>query len=213
MANYQLKAEPRSVVGSAAVKELHRNRLVPANVYGRDKANALISIESREMEKALASGEHLIDLNIGDEQRVVIIKEIQKEPVKGYIQHVDFYEVSMDRAIDTTVPIILEGTLESVTGVVTQILRELSISCLPGAIPDNIRVDISGMAIGDSLQVGKLDIPEGITVINDPDEAVVSIAAPTEIEEEEVEEADEEVEGIDEESEEADTETEESDEA
>lgn len=213
MANYQLKAEPRSVVGSAAVKELRRNRLVPANVYGRDKANALISIESREMEKALASGEHLIDLNIGDEQRVVIIKEIQKEPVKGYIQHVDFYEVSMDRAIDTTVPIILEGTLESVTGVVTQILRELSISCLPGAIPDNIRVDISGMAIGDSLQVGKLDIPEGITVINDPDEAVVSIAAPTEIEEEEVEEADEEVEGIDEESEEADTETEESDEA
>ncbi len=212
MANYQLKAEPRSAVGSAAVKELRRNRLVPANVYGRDKANALISIESREMEKALASGEHLIDLNIGDEQRVVIIKEIQKEPVKGYIQHVDFYEVSMDRAIDTTVPIILEGTLESVTGVVTQILRELSISCLPGAIPDNIRVDISGMAIGDNLQVGNLDIPEGITVINDPDEAVVSIAAPTEIEEE-AEEADEEVEGIDEESEEADTETEESDEA
>ncbi len=215
MANYQLKAEPRTAVGTAAAKRLRHQRLVPANVYGRDKANALISIELQEMEKALASGEHLIDLNIGDEERVVIVKEVQKEPIKGYIQHVDFYEVSMDRAIDTTVPIIVEGTSASEEGVVNHVLRELSISCLPGAIPDNITVDITGMVIGDSIQVANLDIPEGITVINEPDEAVVSIAAPTEIVEEEPEEevdVELDADGLEVETEEEEAEAEESDE-
>ncbi len=190
MANYQLKAELRTEVGSAAVKKMRRQRIVPANVYGRDKTNALISLELGEIEKALTSGEHLIDLNIDNEERVVIVKEIQKDPVKGDIQHVDFYEVSMDRAIETSVPIVLEGEPDSSEGVVTHILRELSISCLPGAIPDNIIVDITGLIIGDSILIDNLDIPADVTVLNEADEAVVTIAAPTEIVEEEVEEID-----------------------
>lgn len=208
MANYQLNAELRSELGTATAKKIRRNRLVPANVYGHKKENVNISVTSRDIEKALASGEHLIDLSFGDETRVVVIKDLQNDPVRGTVQHVDFYEVSMDREIEMVTVVSLEGEAEreSDGGIVNLILRELNISCLPSSIPDNLVVDVSGMVIGDSVTIADITIPEGVTVNHDLDEIIVTISVPA-AEEEETEEVDEldgeEVEETEETSEEA----------
>lgn len=191
MANYQLAAKPRTTIGTAAAKRIRRENLVPANVYGREKDNENIVIDIRELEKALSAAGQLIDLNVEDQSRVVIMKEMQRDPIKGTIQHVDFYEVSMDRPIDTTVAIRLDGEAdrESDGGIVNQVLRQLDISCLPGVIPNSIHIDVSSLTIGDTILVSDLDIPEGVNVLNDIDEVVVAISAPSmEVEEEEEEE-------------------------
>lgn len=192
MANYQLNAKIRTEVGTAAAKELRRAQAVPASVYGHEKENVNVSVLLRDIEKALASGEHLIDLSYGDDSKVVIVKELQNDPVKGTIQHIDFYEVSMDREIETNTIVIVDGeaTRETDGGIVNLILRELSISCLPNAIPDNLVVDVSGLAIGESITIGDLTIPEGVTVNHDLDEVIVTISVPAA----EVEETDEDAE-------------------
>lgn len=130
---------------------------------------------------------------MGSEKRTVLIKEVQRDPVKGTLQHIDFYEVAMDRPVDTTVGVLLtgEGERESDGGIVNLVVRELAISCLPSQIPEHITVDISAMAIGDTLLIKDLQIPDGITVNQNPDEVVVTIAAPAraaEVDEAEAEE-------------------------
>lgn len=211
MANYHLNAEVRSGTGKAVAKKLRRNNLVPGSVYGRGKANHVISIKLGDMDRAIQSGANLIDLSFGDSIKTVIIKEVQMEPVRGLVQHVDFYEVSMDRAIDTTVAIILSGEedREADGGVLNQVLRELSISCLPGDIPDALTVDVSKLVVGDSIQVSDLVLPEEVTVLTELDDVVATVTVPEAIVEETDEDADADVDGEETEATEEDTETEE----
>ncbi len=190
MANYQLQAELRSVTGTREVKKLRKSAVVPAHVYGRQKENVLVSIAQRDLDKALSSGAGLIDLQINGTAKTVIVKEIQKDPLQGKYQHVDFYEVSMDRAIETTVVVSLigEDVRESDGGIVAQTLRELSISCLPNAIPESIEVNVADLVIGDSIYVKDLQAMEGVAVINDAEDIIVRVTPPTAEEELDTEE-------------------------
>jgi large subunit ribosomal protein L25 len=185
MANYQLAAEVRTAFGTNAVKKLRREKLVPGNVYGRNNDNVHLLVAERELEKAIQSGEPLIDLAVGGEKKIVLIKDLQRDFVRGTIDHVDFYEVSMDKPVDTTVFVVLTGEeeRESDGGLVNLVMRELNISCLPMDIPDNITIDVSQMVIGDTITVSDLDLGGKITVNQDPDEVIVTVAAPTKVEE------------------------------
>lgn len=129
--------------------------------------------------------EPLIDLAVGGEKKIVLIKDLQRDFVRGTIDHVDFYEVSMDKPVDTTVFVVLTGEeeRESDGGLVNLVMRELNISCLPMDIPENITIDVSQMVIGDTITVSDLDLGGKITVNQDPDEVIVTVAVPTKVEE------------------------------
>jgi large subunit ribosomal protein L25 len=117
---------------------------------------------------------------------VVLVKELQRDPVSARALHADFYAVDLEQAIQVAVPIHVKGTAPGVTngGILDHALRELQIECLPRAIPDQILVDVSQLEIGMSLHVRDLVLPEGVKLMSDPDLSVVSVVVPAALEEE-----------------------------
>lgn len=194
MSNYQLRAEPRSIVGKK-VRFLRREGLVPANVYGH-AASTAIQVAARDVENTIhrAGRTQLISLEIGGESTTVLLKDWQRHPYKGTLLHADFYRVAMTETLRMDVPIRLSGdapAVKSANGSPFQPLSFLSVECLPANIPEAIDVDISGLEeIDASIYVRDLVAPEGVTILTDGDEMVVKIMAPTvEIEAEPVAEA------------------------
>jgi len=135
-----------------------------------------------------------------------MIKEIQVDPVKQNILHVDLYAISMDKKISVEVPITLTGTAVGVSdegGILQQVSRTLEISCLPDRIPEAFELEVTALAIGDSLHVSDLEIPEGVDVLVEDELTIASVVPPTKVEEIEPEVLEEEEEGeeVDEEAE------------
>ncbi|MFW5686881.1 MAG: 50S ribosomal protein L25, partial [Halanaerobium sp.] len=122
------------------------------------------------------------------------IKDYQKDVIKQNLLHVDFQFISMDEKITVSVPMHLEGEAAGVRdgGVLQQLLREIEIDALPAEIPEEITIDISELEVGESLSVADLELPEGIDLVTDSDEVIVTVVTPTELIEEEVEEEEEE---------------------
>jgi large subunit ribosomal protein L25 len=148
-----------------------------------------ISLDPRLLEKLLSTSDAgmntLIDLAVAGRSdlagKVVLVKELQRHPVRGSLVHADLYEVDLTQAIEVSVRIHVVGTAAGVAldgGILDQALRELDIECLPRAIPDQIDVDVSALKIGESIHVRDLTLPEGVKLLSDPDLAVVSVVAP-----------------------------------
>jgi large subunit ribosomal protein L25 len=167
-----LSAEIREEVGKGGARKLRTKGLIPAIFYGPKSQSIPLVIDSKEFVRTLQTeaGENvLIDLNIrkGDQsdRKVVMVKEIQIDPLQGTTLHTDFYEVAMDEMVTIEVPIHLVGKPEGIKmgGILEQIRRTIQIQCLPGDIPKGIDVDVSSLKIGDSIhiqdiQVGKVKI-------------------------------------------------------
>lgn len=183
MADFQLAVEERKETGKGANRRLRRAGYIPGVVYGPGKDSMPLKVEERTLQKLLreVGTSHLIDLKIGDETKTVLVKEVQHDPVRGQLLHVDFHEVPLDREITATVPVVLAGEDQRVSdgGVISHSLRELEVACLPTNIPEHFEVDISGLSIGDSILVRDIKPPEGIRLLTDPEETVVSVVAPT----------------------------------
>jgi large subunit ribosomal protein L25 len=199
MSNFELSAEPRSIVGKK-VRFLRRQGIVPGNVYGH-AASAAIQLAARDVEQTIhrAGRTNLISLAVkGEQPTTVLMKTWQRHPYKGDVLHVDFYRVSMTETLRMDVPIRLTGeapAVKSAGGTPFQTQATLSVECLPGDIPEAIEVDISGLdEIDASIFVRDLTAPTGVTILTDGDEMIVRIMAPTV--EPEVEEAAEAAEGV-----------------
>ncbi len=184
MSAYELRAEPRSVVGKK-VRFLRRQGVVPGNIYGH-AASTAIQLPARDVEHTIrrAGRTQLISLAVeGAEPTTVLLKSWQRHPYKGDVLHVDFFRVSMTETLRMDVPIRLSGdspAVKSADGVVFQSQATLSVECLPGNIPEAIDVDISGLdEIDASIYVRDLVAPSGVTVLTDGDEMIVKIMAPT----------------------------------
>jgi large subunit ribosomal protein L25 len=182
VANFQLSAEPRSIVGKK-VRFLRRQGVVPGNVFGHTASTA-IQLTDRDVEHTIrrAGRTQLISLAIaGGESTTVILRDWQRHPYKGNLLHVDFYRVMMTETLRMDVPIRVVGEAPAVRltgGTPFQPLASLAVECLPGDIPETIDVDISGlMADDDSIFVRELTVPSGVTVVTDGDEMVVKIMA------------------------------------
>ncbi|MDN5331033.1 MAG: large subunit ribosomal protein [Tepidanaerobacteraceae bacterium] len=188
MAQVSLAAEERKLGGKGLLNELRKSGKIPGVLYGKNIETKAVAVGAKELNKLFKThGEGvLIDLVLGEEKYPVIIKEIQRDPLKGVITHIDFYRVSMTDKIEVDLPIILKGEPEGVKlgGVLQHQLHELTIEALPADIPEFIEVDISHLKIGDVLQVKDIKLSDKITVLDDPEEVVVTVLAPT-IEEEE----------------------------
>ena len=212
-----LAAQSRTETGKGVARSLRRQALIPAVFYGPEVDPIPLILQSRELEKLITTGAGeniLIDLNIEDgkstQSHRAMIKEIQVDPVKQNILHVDLYAISMDKKISVEVPITLTGTAVGVSdegGILQQVSRTLEVSCLPDRIPEAFELEVTALAIGDSLHVSDLEIPEGVDVLAEDELTVASVVPPTKVEEIEPEVLEEEEEGeeVEEEEEEAET--------
>lgn len=187
-----LSAQARKTSGKGAARSLRRQSLVPAVLYGRELESTLLSVSPGDLEKATstASAENiLIDLTITDGESTrnqrAMIREIQVDPVKRNILHVDFVGISMDRKITVEVPINLVGDPVGVSagGMLQQVLRSVEISCLPDRIPDTLELDVSSLTMGHSLHVSDLRTPEGVELLSDPGLTLATVLAPKRVEE------------------------------
>ncbi len=202
-----LEAEVREGKGKSYAKRLRRDGLIPAVVYGVDEP-VCIQLNQEALHSLLntkAGSNVVFKLKVAGEKstgRSVIVKDLNCNVINDSFIHVDLLEISMDKRITVSVPLVLEGESIGIRmgGVLSQVLRELEVECLPVEIPEQIMLDISEVDIGGVLHVRDVTVPENITLLNEVDDPVLSITAPVE-EEEEVEE---EIEG-DEESDGAET--------
>jgi large subunit ribosomal protein L25 len=191
----ELTAEPRAVIGRQ-VKNLRRQGLVPAVLYGRGIEASPVQIEAKALTRVLdIAGTHqLISLKIGNqESRMTLVRDIQRDPIRRNYSHVDFYIVKMDEKVTASVPVLLVGVSPAVRdldGILTQGLDQIEIECLPGDLIASIEVDISSLTeLNDTITVSDLKTPETLTVLSDPDSVVVKIEPPRLAEEVEEEEA------------------------
>jgi large subunit ribosomal protein L25 len=213
MTTVALAAQSRTETGKGVARSLRRQALIPAVFYGPAVDPVPLILQSRDLEKLITTGAGeniLIDLNIEDgkstQSHRAMIKEIQVDPVKQNILHVDLYAISMDKKISVEVPIALTGTALGVSeegGILQQVSRTLEISCLPDRIPEAFELEVTALAIGDSLHVSDLEIPEGVDVLVEDELTIASVVPPTKVEEIEPEVLEEEEEGeeVDEEAE------------
>jgi len=191
--------ERRQELGKGGARKLRRVGYVPAVLYSRDSASGSEPLKIRlgELERILripGVTHHILELSIDGEKRRGIIKDIQYNPVKNEIWHIDFYEVKADQKISLTVPVVIQGEAKGVKagGILEIVTPELEIECLPDAIPEAIVVDVTELEVGDAIHVRELKVPEGVTIAENPDEVVVVVTPPEVAVEEEEEKTEEE---------------------
>ena len=186
-----VKAVPREERGRRECNRLRRKGLVPANMYGRGKPNEELSIAYNSVQSFLE--DHILIFNVqknGDQTPVQLL-EVQYDSLGDEILHVDLGRISMSETVEVAVAVETKGDPVGVReegGVLELIQHELVVECLPGSIPEQITVDVSEMSIGDDVRVEDLELPEGVTPVDDPDSVVVVCAAPMEMVTEEDEE-------------------------
>lgn len=179
MAEITLAAETGRAAGSRPANRLRAEGKVPGIVYGHGAEPTAVSVDWRELRVALttdAGFNALINLEVEGERKLTIVKELQRDPVRRRVTHVDFLLISRDEELEVDVPISLEGDpveVEHEDGVINQVLFSLAIKAKPGSIPNELTVDVSGMRVGDTVRVGDLTLPEGVATDLDPDEPVV----------------------------------------
>jgi large subunit ribosomal protein L25 len=192
-----LAAEPREGVGKGASRSLRRAGRVPGVIYGEKAPQEMISLEARELRRALQSARFfstLCNLQVNGEAVRVLPREVQLHPVTDEPLHVDFVRVGRGATITVTVPVVFAH--EDISrglkrgGVLNIVRRELELLCPADAIPGEIVVDLKDADIGDSLHISQVALPEGVRpAITDRDFTIATISAPTVIREEEEEEA------------------------
>lgn len=203
----ELKANIRNSVGKGQARALRRAEKIPAVLYGPGTEPVLLSVSIKDLEKALkksTASKALLNLTIHNGENTsmpAMIKELQTHPVSRHYQHIDFYEISMDRKIRVNIPVVVKGKSRGVEegGILQIIRRELEILCLPTEIPETIEIDITDLDIGDSIHVKEIPFEGDIEVQADVDFTVITIVSPKaeveEVEEEAEEGAEEAVEG------------------
>ena len=179
----KLSLNARDPEGSRTARRLRRSGEVPGVIYGGDDEPSHFSVDARILRNTLAHSGAILDVSIGGAKAApVLVKDLQRHPVRGDIVHVDFLRVNMNETIQTTVVLELIGADDapgvSEGGVLSQETREVTIEALPGDIPDSITHDVSGMQINETLTLSAVTVPAGITLLDDLDETVIATITP-----------------------------------
>ncbi len=184
MAELVLNAKPRSVIGKA-VKALRRQGWIPAVLYGRHISPLPIQVEGRELQRVLSQargGARLITLQVDGETHLALIREVQREPIRREILHVDFQAIEMTEKIRVEVPVIFKGASPAVErgeGVLVHGLTHVEIECLPKDLIEAITADLSVLdRVDAAIYVRDLQAPPGVTIVSDPDELIALVTAP-----------------------------------
>jgi len=199
MEKVTLKAAVREELKKCRCNQLRKGGNIPAVVYKSGKIGTNIQVNDKDLKKVLhtEAGENvIITLNIEEggktSEKTVIVQDIQKHPISEKMVHVDFHEISLTEKIKVNVPIAIKGEAVGVSeekGILTQIIWEIEVECLPTDIPEHLYVRVEGLHIGEAIHVKELEAPAGVTILEDPDAVVVSVTHQA------AEEAEEKVEG------------------
>jgi large subunit ribosomal protein L25 len=191
----KLDVKSRAAAGSRAARRLRRSGRVPGVLYGGGGESVGFDADARELRLALAASGAVLDLSVdGETATPVVLKEAQRDPVRGQTVHVDLLRVRLDEAIHAVVPLELLGIDDAPGvkegGVLEQITRELNVEALPTAIPEAIVHEIGEMQIGETIGLGAVAMPAGVTLLDDVEDTVVATLSPPKLQaevEEEIE--------------------------
>lgn len=178
-----LTAQPRTGTGKGVARKLRVAGLVPCVLYGRGIEATPVTVDRRALTNALttkAGGNVLVDLQLGDTTHLTLAREVQRDVLRGVVTHVDFLRISRDEEIEVDVPIHVVGESPGVKqgGVIEHHLWSVRVSCLPGNVPERVAADVSVLSLGERLRVGDLRPGEGVTMLTDTEETVLSVVVP-----------------------------------
>ncbi|WP_417435792.1 50S ribosomal protein L25/general stress protein Ctc [Hoeflea sp.] len=185
-AAYELKAEARAQVGKGSARELRRNGLIPAVIYGDNKDPVSIALSRKDVTKKIHDGGFLttlVTIDVDGKKHSVLPKDYQLDPVRDFLMHVDFLRVSKNTQVTVEVPVHFENEEKSPGlkrgGVLNVVRHTVECNCPANAIPDSITVDLTGLEIGDGIHISHVNLPEGVEpTITDRDFTIATIAAP-----------------------------------
>jgi large subunit ribosomal protein L25 len=182
-----LSLTARAPEGSRSARRLRRDGLVPGVIYGGDGGPEHFAVDARILRNTLAHSGAILEVTIDGGSGVpVLVKDLQRHPVRGDAVHVDLLRVNMSEKIQTTVHLELTGAEEAPGsvegGVLNQEARELHIEALPGDIPDAITFDVSKMEMNATAMLSELTPPDGVTFLDDPEETVLATITPPTLE-------------------------------
>ena len=179
----KLVVQNRSVLGSAESRRLRRQGLIPGVLYGRSTP-VPITVPERDLRAALTgpAGTHaVLDVTVdGGSSHSAILKDFQVSVIRGTLTHIDLQEVRLDQPIQTSVAVHLVGDAIGVRegGVLSQVATEVRVEALPLEIPDHLELDVSPLGIGDSARLSEVRLPVGVTLLDDPETVIASVAVP-----------------------------------
>jgi large subunit ribosomal protein L25 len=194
--NVDLQAHERYERGKNAARRLRASGMTPAVLYGEGNeagGSTALAIPTRIVDYTLHHyGDNaLYNIAIDGNTSTARVVDAQRDPVSGLLVHVDFAPVNMTERIEVTVPLSVTGDAPGVEegGVLQQVAYEIQVESLPGDIPQEITLDVSELGMNENLTLGDLTLPEGVALLSEPEEVAVTVTAPTEISEEEMEAA------------------------
>ena len=207
----KLNVDIRKENGTSAARRTRLQNKVPGVVYHSGVEGIPLSIEKNSLNKALKTGQMIFEINVGDEDQFVLVKEIQYHPVTDDIIHIDFQKVKEDEKISLDVAVRSVGDAQGVKlgGILVQMLNSVSVKCKPSEIPEFLEIDVTEMAMNTNLFVKDISLPDDVEILTAEDIAVISVQEPKE-EKEEVVEMIEEVAADEASSDEVESETEQS---
>ena len=181
MAEVRIRAEQRTEFGKGGARRTRRAGLVPAVIYGHGQAPRHISLPAREIGLALRSDANvLLRLDLADGSELALAKDVQRDPIKQSIDHIDLIIVRRGEKVTIDVPLTLVGDPSSSDVLLNHDLTSVSVEADATDLPRGFEVDISGFNVGDSILASQIVLPEGVTLVTDGDALVVSgLAAPT----------------------------------
>ena len=186
MKKVALNAELRENTGKGVARSLRRGGNIPAVMYGLGEPTAL-TINRKELVKIInagAGGNTLITVNFAGQsggERMAVLRDYQTDPISNELMHADLLEVSMEKAIHVTIPVMMVGETPAGVkegGILQHMAREIEVECLPANIPEHIDVDASALGIGSSIHVGDLKLPDGVKARTEAETVIVTLAAP-----------------------------------
>ncbi len=195
--NVDLQAKEREGRGKNDARRLRASGFVPAVLYGEGNeagGSTALAVPDKKVDYTLTHlGDNaLYNISLGSGTSTARVVDVHRNPVSGRLIHIDFIPVNMTERIEITVPLTVEGEAPGVEqdgGVLQQVAYELQVESLPGEIPQEIVVNVSNLQMGDNLTLGDLTLPDRVSLISEAEEVAVTVVAPTEITDEEIEAA------------------------
>ena len=184
MATVSLAAKTRDTIGTGNARKLRQAGEVPAVIYGHSRDAQSLSLNARDLEKLLtqiAGTSTVVELTVDGKTARTLIREVQKHPFKKQIMHIDFQELVAGEKVTVDVPLVFVGIPEGVRlsgALLEQILHRIEVLADPANIPNHIDVDVTHLAMGHSLHVRDIQLPEGLEVLSDEDATICAVIAP-----------------------------------
>ncbi len=175
MAEISIKGSRRSEFGKGASRRIRRDGQVPAVIYGHGTDPIHISLPAKDVVQAIKTSNVLLDIDIDGKVELTLPKSIVRNPLKGYLEHIDLLLVRRDERVKVSVPVHAHGEYDR-DGILEHVHNTIEVECLAISIPQSLDLDITGLAAGDSKTAGDVTLPSGVTLVSAPETVVVHLS-------------------------------------